>query len=67
LVKDLRAASAEIDLNDPNSFFNCLNFNQESGRLASVQMSIRVGTAHQVQCWAIKFKRAKFLIVKIEE
>jgi hypothetical protein len=51
LVKDLRAALAEIDLNDPDSFFNCLNYNQESGRLASVQMSIRVGSAHQASAY----------------
>lgn len=49
LVKDLRSALVEIDLADPNSFFHCLNYNQESGRLASVQMSIRVGSAHQVK------------------
>ncbi|KAL3089476.1 hypothetical protein niasHS_006860 [Heterodera schachtii] len=47
LVKDLRSALAEVDLADPDSFFHCLNYNQESGRLASVQMSIRVGSAHQ--------------------
>lgn len=48
LVKDLRCALAEVDLADPDSFFHCLNFNQESGRLALVQMSIRVGSAYQV-------------------
>lgn len=47
LVKDLRTALAEIDFSDENAFFHCLNYNQESGRLASVQMSIKVGAAYQ--------------------
>nr|CAD2156411.1 unnamed protein product [Meloidogyne enterolobii] len=47
LVKDLRTALAEIDFGDDNAFFHCLNYNQESGRLASCQMSIKVGSAYQ--------------------
>lgn len=54
LVKDLRTALAEIVvepllIKNPNLFFNCLNYNPESGRLASVQQQIRVGSAYQAE------------------
>lgn len=36
-------------LKSEDTFFTCLNFNQDSSRLASVQGSIRVGSHYQVK------------------